>query len=298
MVSTLIPTWKYLNNNVSSFDLLSLVMRALSNIVREAIDLIKKEDLNEIISFLPVSFSILRSNTAMSAAMKHKLAVSMQKLLRGLLMLRDDRLFDVIDHITKLGHSESCLTIFDSWKSLALLPIAKHSRDSEKLNNKVQERIEMLSPKLFSFTSSMSPSSKILIQHYYRYALNFLFRYAHTKDLIMNPIFNCENGPLIEYAQCLEMPWERGFFDNIAEESIWKFICSNFLNDKQIDSLTALPVQISSDLKPSLSPSTTLNYLKDDILALQRIIEDMKSRRDFSALQNLHNGLQAFLKLK
>ena len=281
--------------------MLALILGAISNLLNEAIDLIKKEDIKQIISLLPSTLTSLRNNTTMTQIMKHKLAVSMHKLLRSLLVLRDDKVLDIIDYITKLGSTESSLSIFDSWKSLSLFALVKQSRDATRLNKTVSDRIEMLIPKLFSFSEKYSEGPKLLVQHFYRHSLYLHMRYTQDVNFFNNPVIQGENEQILNYIQDSSQSWSKGVLDYSAEECIWNQLYSfiKISNEDLMESpLSCMLVQISSALRPSNSLSSVLHLLKDDFLALQRVIEDLKSRNDESELKKLHSGLQNILRLK
>lgn len=288
-----------MTTNESSIDLLALILGAVSNLLNEAIDVIKKEDMKQIISLLPSTLTLIRNNTTMTQIMKHKLAVSLHKLLRSLLVLRDEKVLDIIDYISKLGSTESCLTIFDSWKSLSLFALVKQSRDPNRLNKTITDRIEMLIPKLFSFTEKFSNGPKLLVKHFHRHALYLHMRYTQDVNFFNNSILQGENEQILNYIQDSSQSWSKGVFDGIAEENIWNQLYSCIKNEIfETSPLSSLPVQISSSLRPSISFSATINLLKDDLLALQRCIEDYKTRNDESELKKLHVGLQNLLGLK
>lgn len=288
-----------MNSNESSIDLLSLILSAAANLINEAIDILKKEDLKQVMTLLPASLNLLRNNSTMVPIMKHKLSVSMHKLLRSLLMLRDDKVLDILDNITRLGSSDSCVSMFDAWKSLSLFSFIKHSRDSAKVIKLVSERIEMLVPKLFVASEKMTPGAKLMTQHYYRHALYLHMRYTQDVNFFNNPVIQCENESLLNYIQDSSLPWTKGPFNRNSEDSLWEFIYSNIEtlpNNEMQPLLISCPIQISSSLKPFFTPLTALNLLKDDFIALQSLIDELKERRDNSALYSLHVSLHSILK--
>lgn len=286
--------------NESSIDLFALIIGALSNVLNEAIDLVKKEDMKQILSLLPNTLLILRNNTSMNQTMKHKLAASMHKLLRSLLALRDDKVLDIIDYITKLGSTESCCSLFDSWKSVSLFALIKHSRDTSRLNKTVSDRIEMLIPKLFSFSENYSNGPKLLVQHTYRHALYFYMRYTQDVNFFNNPTIQGESEDILNYIQDTSQAWSKGAFDCTAEENTWNQMYSYIASIDYVSEspLSSLSVLISPSRKPSSSLSSILNLLKDDLMSLQRTIEDSKSRNDDTELKRLHAGLQNLLRQK
>lgn len=292
----MISTWKYLNTNESSIDLLALILGAVSNSVNEAVDVIKKEELKQIISLLPATLNLIRNNTTMTQVMKHKAAVALHKLLRSLLVLRDDKVLDIIDHITKLGSTETCSSVFDSWKSLSLFSFVKQSRDATRLNKTVSDRIEMLIPKLFAYTEKFSNGPRLLIQHFYRHALCLHMRYTQDVNFFNNSVIQGENEQIYNYIQDSCQSWSKGVFDAAAEEAIWNQLASCSKNDLMESPFSSLPVQIYSSLRPLSTLPSILNLLKDDLLALQRCIEDSRTRNDENQLKKLHSGLQNLLK--
>ena len=292
-LTELLTIWKHLNSNESSIDLLSLVLSSISNLLNEAIDITKREDLKQILLLIPDSLIILRNSSKMNTIMKHKLTISMQKLLRSMLLLRDDKVMDIIDHITKLGSND--LAVFHSWKSFTLFSFIKHSRDSVRLNKIISDRIEMILPKLFAASEKMSSDgSRLLIQHYYRHALYLHMRYTQDVNFFNNPTIQHETEHLLNYIQDSSLSWLKGAFDYNSEDAIWEFIYSNTKQkNDNTEILASLPVQLS----PS-SPLSALNLLKTDLISLQNLIEELKTRRDNSALYNLHDNLQSVLKFQ
>lgn len=297
----MISIWKYLTlpSSESSIDLLALILGVISNLLSEAVDVIKKEELKQIISLLPASLTLIRNNTTMTPIMKHKSAVAMHKLLRSLLILRDDKVLDIIDHITKLGSTESSSSFFDSWKSLSLFSLVKQSRDTTRLNKTISDRIEMLIPKLFSFTEKFSNGPKLLVQHFYRHALYLHMRYTQDVNFFNNAVIQGENEQILNYIQDSSQSWSKGVFDAVAEDNIWNqlyYSCICIENDLKESPLSSLPVQISTSLRPSNSPSAILNLLKEDLLALQRCIEASRAKNDENELRKLHSALHNLLK--
>lgn len=296
-ISELSNIWKFLLANESSIDLLPLVLSAASNLINEAVDIIKKEELKQVLSLLPESLALIRNDNSTTPILKHRLSTAMHKLLRSLLCLRDDKVIDIIDSISKLGSTDSCVCLFDTWKSLSLFSFVKHSRDTTKLNNTIKDRINMIIPKLFpAINEKMSPGAKLMIQHYYRHALYLHMRYTQDVGFFNNPIIKTETDSLMNYIQDSSLSWSKGMFNHKSEDLIWEFIYSNMPNptDSMQIQAQAIPLRISS---PTTFPAT-LNLLKDDFIALQRLIEDLKERRDNSSLLALHNNLQSILKLK
>ena len=288
-----------MNKNEASIDLLALIILALANLVEDSFKAFKKEDFKEIILNLPGNIRILRNNTAMNQIMRHKLATAIHRLLRGLLSLEDGKVIDILDLIVKLGSIDSCASIFDTWKSISLLPFMKNIREQERVNKAVNDRVEMIIPKLFSLSANMSPGSKLLIQHQHRHHLQIYMRYIYDMNFLNNPVINSEKDQLQKYIQDPFNAWNKGAFDSNAEEEIWRFIY-NSLDDSviMIDSpFRSLPVQISHAIKSS-SSSLILQALRDDFITLHRYIEEFKGLRDSSSLENLHQSLQSIINLK
>ena len=287
-------TWKFLVSNESCIDLLAPILSALANILNEASDNFKKDDYKQIFLLLTGSISILRTNTAMDPIiMKHKLAQSLQKLLRSLLMIRDDKVFDVLDYIRKLvcSSSDSCLTLFDTWKSLSLFSFIKHNRDSGLLNKTVSDRFDMIVPRLLSLSENLSPGVKIITQNYYLHSLQLYMRYTQDKNFYNKPAIRNETDALLNYVQDSSLSWKKGNFDANAEEALWKFLFnhSKKVSSNTLQTFSSVPVQIYSFIK---GYSLTLNLLQDDLCTLQKMIEDLSSRRDEAALLVLHRNLQ------
>lgn len=300
LISELLAYWKLLNRDESSIDLLALIISALSNLVEDAFKAFKKEDFKEIISYLPGNLRSLRNNTAMNQIMKHKLAVAIHRLLRGLSSIEDNRIIDVLDLITKLGSTESCVSMFDTWKSLSLFPFMKNPREQERVSKIISDRVETIIPKLFSLSEGMSPGPKLLIQHHYRHSLQIYLRYIYETNFVKSPVIEKEMAYLQKYIQDPCDAWSKGAFDSNAEEEVFKFIYKS--DDDSIimmqPPLRSLPVQIVQSSKSSSSSSLILQALRDDFIALHKYVEELKSRRDNSSLENLHQSLQNILKSK
>lgn len=300
ITANLLSLWKYLLKNQSSSGLLDLIIGALANLTCEAVDLFKKEDLKELIdAALPSTLNILRNNTEMMVpVMKHKLAQSLHRLLRGLLVLRDERLFDVIDAVVKLGSTDSTLSFFDTWKSISLLPLVKQNRDPSKCNKLISDRVNMVIPKLFSVSDDLSAGPQRLLQNYYRHALYFYMRYTQDVNFFNNPVIERETEKLIGYIQDNSQTWRNGVvYDNEAEDSIWDYLnstCNPHKFDPDSFPVSVLRLQLSLPLKrgghSTLRPA--LLSLRDDILALQKLIENFRSSNDEFKLNSLHADLQ------
>lgn len=300
LISELLVFWKILNRDEASIDLLALIISALSNLIKDAFKAFTKEDFKEIISFLPVNLRSLRNNTAMNQVMKHKLATAIHRLLRGLLSLEDAKVIDILDSIAKLGSTESCASMFDTWESLSLFPFLKNVREQERVNKTINDRVEMIIPKLFSLTENMSSCSKLLIQHHFRHSLQIYMRYIPDMNFLNNPVINSEKDQLQKYIQDPFDCWSKGVFDSNAEEEIWNFIYDS-LDDSIImmqSPLRSLSVQISPLVKSSSSSLSVLQALRDDFVALHKYIEEMKGHRDDSSLEDLHQNLQSIIKLR
>ena len=108
-----------------------------------------KEDLGNYF-YLPGNLKF-KNNTATNQIMKHKLAVAIHRLLRGLSSIEDNRIIDVLDLITKLGSTESCVSMFDTWKSLSLFPFMKNSREQERVSKIISDRVETIIWSYFPF---------------------------------------------------------------------------------------------------------------------------------------------------
>ena len=299
LISELLAHWKLLNRDETSIDLLALIIATLANLVEDAFKAFRKEDFKEIISYLPVTLRNLRNNTAMNQIMKHKLAIAIHRLLRGLLSIEDGKVIDILDFIAKLGSTDSCASVFDTWKSLSLFPFIKNVREQERVNKTIYDRVEMIIPKLLSVSESMSSGSKLLIQHHYRHSLQIYMRYINDMNFLNNPVIKSEKDHLQKYIQDPFNAWSKGVFDSNAEEEIWNFIY-NSLDDSIImmqSPLGSLPVQISHCPRPS-SSSSILQELREDFIMLHKYIEELKSRRDDSSLENLHQSLQSIRKFK
>jgi hypothetical protein len=293
-LSDLLNTWNYLNCNEGSVNLLSPILAALANIMKEACDTFKKEDFKTILSLLPGTLSIIKNSHTMNPIMKHKLAVSFHKLLRSLLVLKDDKVLDIIDNITKLGSNDSCLSIFDSWKSISLFSFIKSNRDLALINKTVSDRFDMLVPKLLSFTSSMSPGAKLAIQHFYRHSLYLFMRYAQDVNCFNKPAIQSESDALLNYVHDSSLSWSKGILDCTAEEDICRFISDRSTNSQY--SVVVMPADISASLKPASKSSNNnlgvIGLIKEDLLSLQHLIEDLMNRRDETLLQKLHQNLR------
>lgn len=276
--------------------MLALIISALSSVVEDSFKALKKEDFKEIISLLPGNLKSLRNNTAMNQFMKHKLATSIHRLLRGLFLIEDGKVIDILDFMAKLGSIDSCASLFDTWKSLSLLPFVKNTREQERVNKTINDRVEMIIPKLFDLSGSMSPGSKLLIQHYYRHSLQMYMRYIYDMNFLNNPVITNEKDHLQKYIQDPFNSWSKGILDLNAEDEIWKFI-NNSLDDSVIimqSSLPSLPVQISVSSSKTL-PSSILRALKEDFIAIHKYIEKLKNRSDESSLECLHQSIQTII---
>lgn len=294
-------TWEFVVTKESYIDLLAPILSVVANILNEASDIFKKEDYKRIFSLLNMSMPILRTKSAMDPTiMKHKLAKSIQKILRSLLMIRDDKVFDVLDFIRKIGCSNvnSCSTIFDIWKSISLFSFIKHNRDSDLLNKTISDRFDMLVPSILSFSENLSPGVKLIVQNYYLHSLQLYMRYTQDKNFYNKSVIRNESDALLNYIQDSSLPWKKGNFDTSAEEAVWKFLYSY---SKQVSleilkPFSSLPVQISALIEGSSAYLSTLHLLKDDMCLLQKIIENLSNRRDEVELKKLHENLQVIFK--
>lgn len=290
-MAEILVVWKYLNSNESSIDLLSLILSAAANLISEVSDILKKDDLKLIISLIPNSVTMIKNNTTMLPVVKHKSAVSLQKLLRSMLLIREDKIFDIIDYICKIGSTDSCVTLFDTWKSLSLFSFIKHNRDAGRLNKIISDRIDMLIPKLFAVSETMSIGSKLLVQHHYRHSLYLHMRYTQDVNFFNNPVIRVETESLMNYIQDTSPSWPKGLFDYNSEEAIWKFLYSNIKPKETQSPLFSLPVQISPVLKSSF-----VSMIHDELIAFKKFADELDSRNDTASLQHLCEYFQSYPK--
>lgn len=299
----LIFFWKFIitntntNNNNNSLDLLFLIISSISNILTENPDSIKSENSKLILTLLPLTITSLRTT---ESGTKHALTVALQKLLRSLLLLRDDKVFEIIDHIAKLGSIDSSTSFADSWTSLSLFSFVKHARDSNRLNSLASQRFDMLATKLFDSIEISHVFPKILLFHHCRRSIQLFMKYTLNVNFFNKPILRNEVEKLRIYAQGFIHSWSKGNFNYCSEESIWRFIRDRKMEAVDPEELNGRSACIHLNLTHNAininsSSSSILGLLKHDLNQLSNLVERLHNSQNDSALEALHNSLKNIL---
>lgn len=299
LLSELLFGWKMIAGEGESSegaDVLFLLVAAVGNIVRELPDAVRSEGYKQLLGLLNSTMVVVRTNAVMAATIRHRLGAALQVLLRAMLLLRDDRVYDVLDQLTKLAGIESCVPWAGAWMAVPLLPFVRHARDGEKLTRFVSERFEMLVTKLLGRVTGVSPGTRLLLQHHIRHSLYLFSKYTYDVAVITRPFLETEADALIVYAQGFPTAWSKGGMDAAAEDAVWRFLHGQRADAGRVRERAGSVVTGFPRRTASGGPSAaTSQLLKDDIYRLQRLVEELTRARNDTALTALHSGIVGLL---
>lgn len=246
-LSTLLFAWNLLISSESRFnlDLLCLILNAISNIVLEQPDMVRTDNYRAMVNCLPSTIIAVRTGEGSGIIAKGMILQSFLCLLRGLLPLRDDKIYEVLESLIKTVAIDPLLCSDEAWRIVGLLPFLKHARDGDKLHKQVAERFEMIAGRLLSVQEAVNFYSR----HLARNSLYQYCKYAHDMTTMNRACLQTEVGNLTLYIRGYNNPWRFGQFSTTTEQQIWAWLMrqekSKSIPIKYTFALTPLPSHVA-----------------------------------------------------